>query len=347
MPRLRILILGLSLLSRGVLAQKDFTNALEPGPASVGFKTIRTITATGDSLLISLWYPADKADRAMTLREYILFGFLNPAMQDTAKLNYYKRILELPFLYHLPETSPAVYRRSINITYRAGRNSPTKKGRFPLVVAMAEPFNFPETFEFFASHGFVVAGVTYHYNDEQPDSLLYVKPTRILEALIGYMSRQPYIDSTRIAAFGFGGGIQPPFYLAMKNKCIKLLLNLDGAVFGPRSKTNLSIDYNPSRLRIPMLHITTRYTRNQDDSSQFFALSNPRYCVNILSDSVWHHDFTSWGRVADLGLHQRGTASPLIEKVYARIHDLMLDFLQHGKTDPHAMDTALFAFATY
>jgi hypothetical protein len=87
-------------------------------------------------------------------------------------------------------------------------------------------------------------------------------------------------------------------------------------------------------------HITTVSTRNEDDPQQVYALSNPIYRINILSDSVSHHDFSTYGRVVRNILNARPSID-LINKTYNEVHRLILYFLQKGKIDPSSVDTAL------
>src|ERR1044071_6145781 len=92
------------------------------------------------------------------------------------------------------------------------------------------------TAEYLASNGFVVVAVNGPYPKVQPpDSLIHAEPTKHIQWLVKYVSKFKNVDQDKLMALGFGGGIQPAFYLTMTSDKIKALVNLEGGVFGPRS----------------------------------------------------------------------------------------------------------------
>lgn len=283
----------------------------------------------------------------MSLRDYITESRETPATPDSTALRAFKEIIELPFLYHLPKIPAADFNKAIDVPFSAFKNATVKKGKFPLVVMFSQPQSYPETFEFFASHGFVAACVSTRLEQPPNDTLIYVHATDILGQLVNIMAKQPYVDALKIAAIGHGWGIEAPFYLAMRTPAIKLIVNMDGGVFGPRSKPTLSPDYAPSKLTIPMLHLVTQSTNAEDDVAQFNALSNPVYKLLVTSPAVAHHDFTMYGRVVDLGLGKRGDAAPLAEEAFAAAHNVILYFLQHGQLQAGIVPAAVFTYAEY
>jgi len=258
------------------LTQSTDKNNLKYGKYNVGFQTIRLKGKNEYPLLISLWYPATAGGAKICLRDYIIAGALTTDIADTVSIHQFRRVLELPFLFHLDKIPDADFEKLLSTQFKACKDASIQKQKFPLLIVQATSDNYIEMFEFLASHGFIVAGITTSWKDQQNDTLLYVNATNILEELLNFMVKQSYVDTSRIAGFGHGGGIQPAFYLAMRTLRIKLLVNLDGGVFGPRSKTTLSPDYAPSRLKIPMLHIITQSQRKEDNEVEFNALSNPR-----------------------------------------------------------------------
>ncbi len=320
---------------------------LPAGPHTIGFKVMRTTSNQNDSLSIGIWYPSEKGNERMSLKDYITESRETPTTPDSVVLNDFKRIIELPFLYHLPKIPAADFSKAVDVPFSAYKNAMVKKGKFPLVIMFAQPQSYPETCEFLASHGFVVACVTARLGQPPNDTLLYVHATDILGEVVNIMSKQPYVDAARIAAIGHGWGIQAPFYLAMRTPAIKLLVNLDGGVFSLRSKTTLSPDYAPAKLKIPMLHTVTSSTNAEDDAAQFNALSNPVYKLLISSPAVAHHDFTEYGRVVDLGLGKRGDDAPLAEEAYAAVHNAILYFLEHGQLQAGAVPASLLTYTEF
>lgn len=310
------------------------------GIHKVGFTNFKKITTEDDTMLINIWYPATTGGTRMTLKDYIIASSRDNNSPDSLALNDFKRVLELPFLFHLPAIPQNDYNKVLSSLTNTYRNAQMMQQKFPLVIAFCEPQNYITTFEFLASHGYCIASVTCNLQDETNDSLYYVKPTKILGEFLNYMQQQSFTDTAHIAAIGHGWGIEAPFYLAMKTHAIKLLINLDGAVFGFRSKSNLSSDYHAAMLTIPMLHITSVDTRLGEDAQQFAVLTNPRYRINILSDSVSHHDFSTYGRVAGELLQKRPSIQ-LIDDTYNEVHKLILYFLQQGTIDASVIDARL------
>ncbi len=332
------------LLASGKTFARQLNN-LKAGPYKVGFRSILRPDGQGKPLLICLWYPASAGGEKMTLKNYIVAGALSKDVADTASTNGFKRVLELPFLFHLDKVPDDQYAKVLAMPLKAGQNAVPIKKRFPLVIASASPGNYPVTFEYLASNGFVVASITAKVEEAPNDTLLWPKPTDRLEYLLNYMIGQPDIDTTRVAAFGHGGGIQPAFYLAMRTTRVKLLINMDGGVFGDRSKTTLSPDYKPAMLKVPMLHIITVSQQKEDNARQLKVLSNPIYRVVIRSDEVQHHDFTMWGVVVAEALHKRGASTKIVEEVYSNIHSIILYFLEEKKLDTPAINSSLFDYS--
>ena len=111
------------------------------------------------------------------------------------------------------------------------------------------------------------------------------------------------------------------------------------SVYGIRLKKP---DYSPLQLKIPMLHITTVPTRKYEDAAQFNALTNRIYRINILSDSVFHHDFTTYGRVA--GALGKRPSMLLIDSTFNEVHRLILYFLENKNIDYSLVNKQLMNF---
>jgi hypothetical protein len=327
-----------------VLSQQQKNNEAVAG---IGFTTNRIQDKDGNSLLVSVWYPSAKAGQRMNLRDYIIAGKLTEDITDTNVITGFKQMLERPFFGHSLTITNSELNKLLPVSFHASKDVSIRKGRFPLVIATAKPESYAETFEFLAAHGFVVAAVTMLWKDEKNDTLLYVNATNALAELLRFELKQPYVDTNNISAFGHGGGIQPAFYLAMRTSKIKSVINLDGGVFGLRSKTTLSPDYNPARLKIPMLHIITQSQRRIDNPAEFNALSNLRYRLIIKSDSIRHHDFTIWGRVITNQLRQRGEPTILVNKVFTSIDQLILYFLKSKKLISSVVPEDLFQYEKF
>jgi hypothetical protein len=150
-----------------------------------------------------------------------------------------------------------------------------------------------------------------------------------MQWLLNYVARIGSVDQNKLAAFGFGGGIQSAFFLSMKTDRLKALVNLEGGVFGPRSLTDDAVDYEPKKMKTPMLHIVTTSQQKEDDVQQQHALTNTTlYKAYIQHEGLVHHDFSIYGRVLNKGLKMRGALGDIADQTYSAAHRMILEFLQ-------------------
>jgi hypothetical protein len=307
---------------------------LKLGSHKVGFKTMRMSSKTGNPVLISIWYPAESETTAMTLADLITIGGARIDVPDSTLIREFPAPIKWMFDVNMDE---AAYMRLIKIPTNTFRDAPEKRGTFPFIISLARPSSYFSTFEFLASHGFVVAGVDcYFVNDSPPGALHYSRYTDLLEELMSFMEGQDNTQKNSVSVFGHGFGINPALYLAMRTSTIKKAINFDGGFFGPRSNTTKSIDYHPERLNIPLLHVITQSQFKEDDASQFQALKNPITRVVIKSDVFKHQDVSAWGRLVTFG-SRTGQDANAVNSIYVELHNLMLDFL-HGDPLPKSTD---------
>lgn len=237
------------------------------GKYSVGFDVIRQENKQGSPMLISIWYPASKGGEKMTWSDYIRMGSAEENKDENKLLEEFKQTIAIKWILGLP-IPEQTFDRSINKHTYSNRSTKMAKGKFPLIIALASPQSYIESFEFLASHGFVVAAVDGAFQQDSmtdQNPLFFVKYTDLLEELLDLMTSKNYVNQNDISVFGYGFGIQPAMYLAMRNSKIKRVINFDGGFFGSRSKSTISIDYRPQNLHIPLLHIISRAQQCEDD----------------------------------------------------------------------------------
>jgi hypothetical protein len=152
-----------------------------------------------------------------------------------------------------------------------------------------------------------------------------------LAELLKFINNHPSADTSRINAFGHGGGIQSAMYLAMRTHKIKNIVNVDGGFFGPRSKSTNSSDYHPEKLTANLLHVVTRSQDAQDNKSLFQALTNPVYKVSIKSENIGHHDFTLFGHIFH-SLNKDANAE-IARSVVSSVDQTILEFLNGNLKD--------------
>lgn len=317
-------LLFLLMVNHCIYSQPPVWSNLEQGKYSCGFKTLRIIGSNQNPLLVSLWYPAEKGNQRISLAGLITAGRVTEDIADTTLIREFKNVVMR--IYDMESVPEPLFSRAISATINTYHNAAMIKGRFPLIIASSQPASYFASFEYFASHGYVVASVQARFSTPPDTTDPMHRYTDALNELLDYMYDKPYIDNTNITAFGHGGGIQSAMFLSMRTRKIKRVINLDGGFFGPRSETTRSKDYRPEQFTDPMLHIITVSQQKEDDPMQFRAIRSPLTRVRIKSDSIQHHDFTVIGKVAGIGL---GIRSPmeLIDGVFKAVNEIMLRFL--------------------
>lgn len=318
---------------------------LRSGKYPVGYRLIRERDSMrGNRMMcVNVWYPAiSDAIPPLPFREYLAAGVINSSFDNAteeekkAVFDDFKRKLETRWVSGVDLSIPSDrFEAALDLPTGAGLSRPAAKGRFPVVLMSARPESLSVTAEYLASNGFVAVVIHTTYDQVQPpDSLLYKTATDDLMWGLNYVSKLENSDADRVACLGFGGGIQPAFYLTMTTNRIRALVNLEGGVFGPRSKTDLSPDYHPAKMKTPMLHIVTPETRRDDDFRIVRQLSNTViYRASLQNDQLLHHDFSIFGRMINKGLGMAGERAAYADAAFASAHRLILQFLQ-GKFKP-------------
>jgi len=313
---------------------------LVPGPNPVGFKLSRQHDNTRNNrrMLVSTWYPAKASASAKTVlfKDYLAAGVINQSFSEPTEAerkgacDELHEMMERPFLFGGIDIPDDRFAAVLELPTAAKWNLDAAPGKFPTVLVSTEPESLSITAEFLASNGFVVVAVNAPYGGEQPpDSLLWVEPTEDLLWLVNHVQSFPNVDQGNISCMGFGGGIQSAFYTSIKSDKIKSLVNLEGGVFGPRSRTSASVDYAPEKMKAPMLHIVTSDQRKEDDITLERALVNTTlYRAFIQHEGLYHHDFSVYGRVLNKGLKMRGQLSDIADQTYVAVHKLILEFLK-------------------
>jgi hypothetical protein len=304
---------------------------LKPGPYKPGFHVIPVKDKNDSPFFIGLWYPASHGGNKMMLRNYVETGLMN-GKQDKATLSEdFKRTLELPFLFGIDKISAERYNQLLSAPVAATTNAEMERGKWPLIISDTEPVSLFVTNEWLASQGFIVAIPIAEFPPPSNDSVLYKGPTDALELLLQYVMKQSFVDTSNISALGFGGGTMAAFYLSMKTRAIKCLVNIEGGIFMPLSKTTLSRDYAPQKFTIPLMHVMQPQITRGESETEFNAVKAPKYRVTILPAAIQHHDFTVYGRVVNAVLQKRGSDAALATEVFARLHEMVLDFLKYRR----------------
>jgi hypothetical protein len=298
---------------------------------AVGFKTIRTANSKGNPWIIAIWYPAKQGGAKMTIADYIVSGSITESAPDSSLLKDFRKTFN-SFYTEAPLVPDNAFSQALARPTLAARNAEMLPGKFPLVIGHRQAYAMVEMYEYMASQGMIVATVFSKYVKPEPfyDSLVYVPYTNELNEFADYMLAQPNVDPSRLAGIGHGGNVQAPFYLAMRNTKIQMLVNIDGGVFSPGSKTTRSPDYNPSRLKVPMLHLIGQIQKVRDNEKEFNALQNERYRVVIQDPKIDHQLFTTWGRIM-LSMDKNEKEKEHTKAILDNINKIIVDFILNKK----------------
>lgn len=310
---------------------------LQPGPHGIGFATELARGYPDDTSLVRLniWYPAMAATADMTAADYLRLGVIKPMLAEPTEEDMQKEKEMVANLvrriYDVPWVTQEQVAHALSLPMKAQRNAPRPQGAHPTVIMYSDPYSQSVTAEYLASHGFVVVAPSIYFapSGQRPDSLLYVRGTRALQWLLERVSSMEYVDPERVAAVGFGGGIQSPFYLTMLTDGIKALVNLDGGVFDPRSKTTLNVDYRPDRMRTPMLNVMTFASSQGEDANEKAALNSAYLHGTLIRNARFrHHDFAIYGRVIHKGILPDNPESRAVDASFVAAHALTVHFLK-------------------
>ena len=319
-------VLAFILSANPVLSQLHGT--LKPGSHKVGFKIINDKDQQGKPLKISIWYPASQIGSAMKLSDYVDIPSLGGSQDKNVLRSDLKKVLELPFVFGITTIPQKDYDNALTTPMFATLDAAVTNGKWPLIISDAEPSLLAVTNEYLASHGFVVAVPAMQYPAPSGDNTLYQGPTDGLEQTMNFMLKQSYIDPKRVSALGFGGGALAAFYLGMKSKDIKSLVNIEGGLFMPESKTTLSTDYAPGKFLVPLLHVVNPYITSKENAAEFNAVKSPKYRL-MEKVRLRHHDFTIYGRIVNGSLKLRGADGEKATQAYTDLHEHILYFFEN------------------
>lgn len=262
----------------------------------------------GRPVRISIWYPASAtaSSKKMKMKDYLNINTHSPAAEKAQNIITLKDIGDnhkgLKGLFSGDEKE---YENFLNTASDAILNAPAiKSKKFPLLVYSLGQNNYTFEniilFEYLASSGFVVINVPHLGVNPRKDYLLVDEPLsfetqiRDLEFALSESLKLPYVDGSKIGAFGMSFGTIYSLLLAGRNSNIKALAGLDGTVMGGLEpyayKYWQSPFYDSSNIKMPVLQL---FRSDHNDKSVMNSLDySNRYLVQI--DSLVHADFTSY-----------------------------------------------------
>jgi hypothetical protein len=347
-------------------APRTRLDGLEPGPYGVGFEVrdgtdrTRRINArdAGTRIGVAIWYPARQADSgsaSMTALDYRRLDFGRELSVAEQKRHADDEASALVGWRHLGivELTQQQALDSLGTRGIAVRGAPAAPGRFPVIMLLGGPAYLSTTAELLASNGFLVAA-SFRFRDQSSEvetphfAWYFENSVRDAEWALDGLREHPAADLGFVGALGHGGGGLQALLLAMRNRAIKALANVDAANFSTRSSPSQIPSYSPRLQRAPYLFIATAETRKSLDLFDDFL--QMRFCDRIevvLSDpELRHHDLSDIGRAVTAPMALRGAAQAAVQQDYSTTQQMLVRFFKAESTSDPA-HVAAAAFSTW
>jgi hypothetical protein len=332
----------------GVDVSHTRLEGLRVGPYAVGFEVRTGIDAerrinkvdAGTRIGMAIWYPAQPATRpiqALTTLDYRLLAYAKPLVEPERRAIEADEVQTLRAWRHvgIVDMTPEQARASL-ATHGVGvRGLPPASGRFPIVMMLGGQHYLSTTAELLASHGFLVVAA-FRFVDEPDDigtrafTWYLENSVRDAEWALNVIRQDPRADARQVAAIGHGGGGIQALLLAMRNRHVAAVANIDAGNFSTRSRAREIPFYSPRLLRVPYLYAATAETRKgQDLFEDFLGMRfSERFEVTLGRADVRHNDLSDLGRGVTAPLAIRGAAQADVQRTYADVHELVVRFLQ-------------------
>ena len=343
----------MSILTNGARAQTPTYagtrwEGLEGGPYGVGFQSRSSLDSTrvisessaGTPLGLAIWYPTPPGaaeSPAMSQLDYRLLQFMSP-LEEPARRRFEDGEIATSMGWRhvgLVELTAGQARASLHARGKAWRNAPAAPGRFPVVLVLGGPHYLATTAELLASHGFIVASA-FRFQDQSNEigtdqfSWYLENSARDAEWVLDELRRDERADLRSVSVIGHGGGGAQALLVAMRNRLVTAVVNLDAGNFSARSGLRTIPFYSPRLMRAPYLYIATTSTREtQDQFEDFLAMKfSARVEVTLSDPDLRHHDFSDFGRAITAPLGIRGPAQAIVARRYADVHEMVVRFLK-------------------
>lgn len=258
-----------------VHAESLFTFSNQPGEHGVGVRYVKQYDRTrlfsprrgeapkeGSARPIQtvIWYPAEKGAKHITYNDYL--GLLGWETEFTLNPREEARVVDRWLNMVTDGKRAAQVERERHMPMWAMRDAAPKTGKFPVVIYAPSvnntAFENAELAEFLASHGYLViaaptVGAAGRYiRLDLPHAEMQAADIRFL---IDYARSLPQADMSRLAVAGFSWGGLSNILAAAKDKRIKALVSLDGAVRYYNSVMVQATYAVPENLETPLLFL--------------------------------------------------------------------------------------------
>lgn len=324
---------------------------LPVGKYTVGFKII---TLTDDSrvtkpefnylgeknegdrrkkITIHLWYPAkaNTGKKTLTYGDYCYNELLSstteviPIDQKNGRLNNGKSSVERWF----GKTTDEAWKKLTDTPMLAQTEATPVNNKFPLLIGMLRPVSTSITNELLASNGYVVAMVKDANSGSFAEGALTDIPD--MQQAISYLVKTMSVDETEIGTFGFSGSGFSQVLFAMHDYRIKAVADIESGIYmeGLFQSFSSSNFYNPSKLRMPFLHIFSRDLSKEEKYLEDFETKtkySKRYRLLLNQPKLHHWDFAAEGYTSCIVLNMRGTEQRNIQQSFEIANIYLLNF---------------------
>lgn len=286
---------------------------LQPGPYTVGYRTIRFVdparvyavkegNPVSRPIQIYLWYPAATTAKArMEFGEYFndvgydQYGYKDPEVLKNYILNEFKTGPLFPS-YNQALTQEQ-YKKVTSTLTACVRDAAPLPEKFPLVLHFPGSVNQSVLIEFLVSHGYVVASMpligtspaAYGRGDlHKASSLVQIED---LQLAFRELSKEKFVDNSRTAMIGMFA--QRALEWQMKDQIFSSIACLDCDLEPEALKS--SPHYEPKKMTIPFLQLLNT-DHNQLPSITDSLLYMRRYKIECRD--LPHADFYPFKRIA-------------------------------------------------
>jgi hypothetical protein len=346
-----------------VRATDTRAEGLRLGCHAAGFELIRGLDRRrrinrdeGIRIGIAVWYPAKPPANDATALAGMDYRLLERSTPPTEKERQTLEAEEVDTLVGwrhagIVALTPAQAKASIETRGIAVPGAIAEQGRFPVAVVLGGPYYLSTTAEVLASHGVLVIA-PFRFDDqsnelEGGDFRQYVANSLgDAEWALEELSKDPRADLRAVTALGHGGGGMQAMLLAMRNRSVTAVVNIDAGNFSKRSEPERNAFYGPRLMRVPYLYIATAATRkDQDRFDDFVAMQfSERTEVVFGANDIRHHDLSDIGRAVTMPMRLRGEAQMTVEKAYAGVHEMLVRFIGEHSSRTRSTPSPLVAW---
>lgn len=313
-----------------IITLTDDTRISKPGYNYLGEKNVGDLSR---KITIHLWYPAkdNSTKRQLSFEDYCYNDLLTSTNENVidAEKNSQVSRKRTSMEGWFGKTTDDVWKKLITNPMLAKAEAVAVNEKFPLLIGMLRPLSTSITNELMASNGYLVAMVRDEDFPSFSDAALSQIPD--MQFSVNYLKNQTDVDITKIGVFGFSGSGFIPVLFGMFDYRIKALADIESGIYMEGLFQGLSASnyYDPSKLRIPFLHIFSRDLSRQEkyiDEFEKKAKFSKRYRLILNQPALHHWDVATEGRASTTVLHVRGDKEPGIKASFELSNIYLLHF---------------------